>query len=148
MPTGLSLYTIGFTKKSAEEFFDLLRNAGVRRVLDVRLNNTSQLAAFAKKDDLAFFLDRLCGIDYLHVTEMAPTQELIDLARKERDRDAFEAGYRRLIGERKVEDVLPREVLDGACLLCSEHEPRQCHRRILAEYLADHFGDVRVTHLV
>jgi uncharacterized protein (DUF488 family) len=148
MTPTLSLFTIGFTKKSAEEFFRLLRDAGVRRVIDVRLNNTSQLAAFAKKDDLEFFLREIGGIEYLHLPEMAPTQELIDIARKKKDREAFEEGYRRLIEERGVEALLPRETLDGACLLCSEHQPRQCHRRILAEYLAEHFGGTQISHLV
>ncbi|HKK07585.1 MAG TPA: DUF488 domain-containing protein [Gemmatimonadota bacterium] len=148
MTAPTTLYTIGFTKKSAETFFGLLREAGVRRVIDVRLNNTSQLAAFAKKDDLAFFLGELGGIEYLHVPEMAPTQELVDLARKKKDRDAFEERYRALIEEREVELLLPRETLDRACLLCSEHRPRGCHRRVLAEYLAGRLGDVRIEHLL
>lgn len=144
----VDLYTIGFTKKPAERFFALLRDAGVRRVLDVRLNNVSQLAGFAKKDDLAFFLRSVLDVDYLHVPEMAPTQALIDVARKEKDRERFESGYTDLIRRRQVEKLLPRKTLHGACLLCSEHEPRQCHRRVLAEYLGSHVDGVRITHLV
>ncbi len=148
MTPGATLYTIGFTKKSAETFFGLLRGAAVRRVIDVRLNNTSQLAGFAKKDDLAFFLGEIGGIDYLYEPAMAPTQELIDLARKKKDREAFQARYRQLIEERKVEKLLPRETLEGACLLCSEHQPDECHRRVLAEYLAQRHPGLRIEHLV
>lgn len=148
MPAHSTLFTIGFTKKSAEEFFTLLQGAGVQRVLDIRLNNVSQLAGFAKKDDLAFFLRAIAGIDYVHVPELAPTQELIDLARKRHEWDKFEAGYLRLIRGRKVADVVSRAMLDRACLLCSEDQPDHCHRRVLADYLAEHFQGLKVVHLV
>ena len=148
MPAPVTLYTIGFTKKTAAEFFGLLRAAGVKRVLDVRLNNVSQLAGFAKKDDLAFFLREVAGIDYHHLPELAPTQALIDTARKRHEWDRFEAGYLRLIRSRKVEDVVSRELLDGGCLLCSEDQPAHCHRRVLAEYLAQHFPETQIVHLV
>lgn len=147
MARALVLYTIGFTRKSAAEFFGLLRDAGVKRVLDVRLNNVSQLAGFAKKDDLEYFLRELVGIGYQHLPELAPTQELIDLARKEKDWKRWETGYRRLIGSRKVERSVSREQLDGACLLCSEDRPDHCHRRILADYLGEHFPGLEVKHL-
>ena len=143
----MNLSTIGFTKKSAERFFELLRAAGVRRVLDVRLNNVSQLAGFAKKDDLAFFLREVAGIEYRHMPELAPTQDLIDAARKRKDWKGLEEGYLRLIRERKAETLVTPELLDGGCLLCSEDRPDHCHRRILAEYLADHFAGVRIQHL-
>lgn len=148
MPSTVRLSTIGFTKKSAEEFFRLLREAGVRRVLDVRLNNVSQLAGFAKRDDLEFFLREVAGIEYLHMEALAPTQELIEAARKRKDRAALETGYRKLIRERQVEKLVSPELLDGACLLCSEDRPEQCHRTILAEYLAGRFPGVRIQHLV
>lgn len=148
MPAKIALFTIGFTKKSAEEFFGLLGGAGVRRVLDVRLNNVSQLAGFAKRDDLAFFLRAVAGIDYQHLEAAAPTQELIDMARQRHEWAAFEAGYRRLIRGRKVEQAVSRELLDGGCLLCSEDQPEHCHRRVLAEYLAEHFKGLHVQHLV
>jgi uncharacterized protein (DUF488 family) len=148
MPAKIPLSTIGFTKKSAEEFFALLAGAGVRRVLDVRLNNVSQLAGFAKRDDLAFFLRAVAGIDYLHLEAAAPTQELIDMARKRHEWTRFEAGYRRLIEGRKVAQAVSPELLDGACLLCSEDQPEHCHRRVLAEYLAEHFEGLQVRHLV
>ncbi len=146
MPTTL-LFTIGFTKKSAEEFFGMLRDAGVRRVLDVRLNNTSQLAGFAKRDDLAFFLREIDGIEYAEVPVLMPTQDIIDLARKKKDWAKFEQRYRRLIQDRRAEDSVERTALHRGCLLCSEDQPDHCHRRIAAEYLADCLGDVAVTHL-
>ena len=148
MPASVTLYTIGFTKKTAAEFFGLLRAAGVKRVLDVRLNNVSQLAGFAKKDDLAFFLREIADIEYRHVPELAPTQELIDLARKRHEWDRFEAGYLRLIRTRKVADVVSRNELDHGCLLCSEDQPAHCHRRVLAEYLAQQFRGTQIVHLV
>ena len=147
MTSPASLFTIGFTKKSAEQFFGLLSGAGVKRVLDVRLNNVSQLAGFTKKEDLEFFLRRIGDMDYLHLPELAPTQDLIDTARS-REWPKFEAGYRRLIRGRKVEGLVTRELLEGACLLCSEAQPQHCHRRILADYLVEHFPGVRVSHLV
>jgi len=143
----LSLFTIGFTKKSAERFFTLLRDAGVRRVLDVRLNNSSQLAGFAKQDDLRFFLREIGGIDYVHLAALTPTQEIIDTGRKRKDWTAFEHKYRQLIEERQIEKAVGRSLLDRGCLLCSEDRPDHCHRRIAAEYLAEKLGGITITHL-
>ncbi|MEJ2215922.1 MAG: DUF488 domain-containing protein [Gemmatimonadota bacterium] len=143
----ISLFTIGFTKKSAERFFTLLRDAGVRRVLDVRLNNSSQLAGFAKQDDLRFFLREIAGIEYVYLTELTPTQEIIDTGRKRKDWAAFEEKYRRLIEDRKIENAVDRSLLDMGCLLCSEDRPDHCHRRIAAEYLAEKLGNIAITHL-
>jgi uncharacterized protein (DUF488 family) len=143
----ISLFTIGFTKKSAERFFTLLRDAGVRRVLDIRLNNSSQLAGFAKQDDLRFFLREIGGIDYVHLAELAPTQEIIDTGRKRKDWVAFEEKYRRLIEERKIETAVDPSLLQMGCLLCSEDRPDHCHRRIAADYLAEKLGNTTVTHL-
>ncbi|MEJ2678637.1 MAG: DUF488 domain-containing protein [Gemmatimonadota bacterium] len=142
-----TLFTIGFTKKSAERFFTLLRDAGVHRVLDVRLNNSSQLAGFAKQDDLRFFLREIGGIDYVYLAELAPTQEIIDTGRKQKDWTAFEAKYRRLIEERKIESAVDRSLLHMGCLLCSEDRPDHCHRRMAAEYLAEKLGGITITHL-
>lgn len=142
------LYTIGFTKKSASEFFGLLRGAGVRRVLDVRLNRTSQLAGFAKEKDLQFFLEEVGGMDHIVVDSLAPTADLLDAYRsKSIDWSEYEKGYRALLIGRQVETLVSREVLDGGCLLCSEHTAEQCHRRVAAEYLADHFEGLDVQHL-
>jgi uncharacterized protein (DUF488 family) len=144
----ITLYTIGFTQKSAEGFFSALKNAGVRRLIDIRLNNVSQLAGFAKRDDLAYFLKALCGIDYSHRPDLAPTKELLDAyKKKEIGWEDFEAQFMRLTRERKIEDALDAALLDRACLLCSEPEAACCHRRLVAEYLRDILGDIRICHL-
>jgi uncharacterized protein (DUF488 family) len=146
----VTIFTIGFTKKSAEEFFTLLRTPGVRRLADVRLNNTSQLAGFAKRDDLRFFVREVCGMDYVHVPELAPTQEILDEYKKTKngDWDLYERQFLALMAQRRVEETVPRELADGACLLCSEHTPDQCHRRLAAEYLREKWGGVEIIHLV
>lgn len=147
--TPIKLFTIGFTKKSAEAFFTRLQQAGVKRVVDVRLNNNSQLAGFSKRDDLAYFLRSIAGIEYVHVLELAPTQELLGRYRNEgRDWPAYERDFLELIANRKVEQSLPTELFDGGCLLCSEDQPHHCHRRLIAEYLRDRWGTVEIEHLV
>lgn len=144
----MRIATIGFTRKSARRFFGLLRESGVKRVLDVRLNNTSQLSGFAKQDDLSWFLDQLCGIDYVHEPRLAPTQALLSDYRKKRiDWDTYEARFLDLMRERRVAETIPRELLDGGCLLCSEHQPHRCHRRLVAEYLDARWGGVQIEHL-
>lgn len=146
----MTIFTIGFTKKSAEEFFSLLRKPGVRRLADVRLNNTSHLAGFAKRDDLRFFVREVCGIDYVHVPALAPTQEILDEYKKTKHGDwgLYERQFLTLMVERRVEETVSRELLDGACLLCSEHTPDHCHRRLAAEYLRDKWGGLEIIHLV
>ena len=144
----MRIATIGFTRKSARRFFGLLRESGVKRVLDVRLNNASQLSGFAKQDDLSWFLDQLCGIDYVHLPSLAPTQALLSDYRKKRiDWDTYEARFLDLMRERRVAETIPREILDGGCLLCSEHQPHRCHRRLVAEYLDARWGGVQIEHL-
>lgn len=142
------LYTIGFTKKSASTFFGLLQKSGAGQLVDVRLNNVSQLAGFAKRDDLAFFVKELCGMDYRHELRLAPTQTMLDSYKKH---GASWADYERLfvdlITERRVEAVIPPETLDNAVLLCSEATPHQCHRRLVAEYLAERWDGVTIEHL-
>ena len=145
----MKLFTIGFTQKSAEEFFTLLMKAGVKRVLDIRLNNKSQLAGFSKSEDLEFFLKAIGNIGYRHVVEMAPTQPLLDKARKGNGSwDGFEKQFLALMRQRKIEKLLDEKVLSGACLLCSEHEPEHCHRRLVAEYLQRSNPDIEIIHLV
>jgi uncharacterized protein (DUF488 family) len=144
----MKVFTIGFTKKSAEEFFGALKSSGAARLVDVRLNNISQLAGFAKKDDLEFFLRKLCGMEYEHRLELAPTQELLDQYRKEKlPGKEFDARFRKLIASRKVEKTIPRASIDNAVLLCSEADPAFCHRRVAAEYLRDKWGNLDITHL-
>ncbi len=144
----MKVQTIGFTKTSAERFFTRIQKAAPRRVLDVRLNNVSQLAGFAKKDDLKYFLKAICGVDYVHRSELAPTQELLDAYKKDGgDWSTYEKSFLDLMAKRHVEDVIPREQLDGACLLCSEDKPHHCHRRLVAEYLRSKWGDLSIEHL-
>lgn len=144
----MEIYTIGFTQRSAEEFFGVLRDARVRRLIDTRLNNTSQLAAFAKRDDLAFFLNAILEVAYHHEPLLAPTAELLNAYRKkEVDWATYEVGYLGLLRERSVSDKLERELFDNAVLLCSERTAERCHRRLAAEYLAEAWTDVRAVHL-
>ena len=144
----MRLMTIGFTKKSAQRFFEALRTAGVRRVADVRLNNVSQLAGFAKRKDLEYFLDAICGIDYVHLPDLAPTREMLDAFKKHGgDWATYETGFLDLMTRRRVEETVSPALLDRACLLCSEDKPDHCHRRLVAEYLDRHWGGVDIRHL-
>ena len=150
----MRIYTIGFTKKSANEFFSLIRDHRVRRLLDVRRNNTSQLSAFAKasKDggggDLGFFLRELCQAEYQHLPELAPEAELLKAYRDKRcDWDSYSEQYVNGLAEQQVEALLDRDLFSDAVLLCSEPTPERCHRRLAAEYLQRHWGDVEIVHL-
>jgi uncharacterized protein (DUF488 family) len=144
----MKVYTIGFTKTSAESFFTRLQKAGVKKVLDVRLNNVSQLAGFAKKNDLRYFLKAICGIEYAHRPELAPTQEMLNAYKKEGGQWAdYEKRFLELMASRRIEQTVPRDAVDGACLLCSEDKPHHCHRRLVAEYLKDKWGDLEIAHL-
>lgn len=144
----MRLYTIGFTKKSASQFFETLRDAGVARVVDVRLNNVSQLAGFAKKQDLAYFLDKICAVQYRHVPLLAPTQQMLDAYKKNGGEwGEYERRFLQLMKERRIETAWAQESRDADCLLCSEEKPVHCHRRLVAEYLAAHHDDIRIQHL-
>jgi uncharacterized protein (DUF488 family) len=145
----MSLFTIGFTRKTAEQFFKKLQAAGVKRVVDIRLNNTSQLAGFAKRDDLVYFLKAICGIGYAHVPELAPNKELLELIKKKKGSWAeYESGYLDLIAGRKTDgDFLHKTLHDGDCLLCSEPTPERCHRRIVAEQFQSMDSRVEIVHL-
>ncbi|MEU8196453.1 DUF488 domain-containing protein [Microbispora amethystogenes] len=144
----MKLYTVGFTKKTAERFFGLLREAGVISLVDVRLNNVSQLAGFAKRDDLKYFLGEICAIDYTHRLDLAPTQPMLDDYKKHGASWAtYEVRFLELMKYRRIEDTIPQELLNNAVLLCSEDKARHCHRRLVAEYLARHWDDVTIEHL-
>jgi len=144
----MKVFTIGFTRKSARQFFDTLRKSGARRVVDVRLNNVSQLAGFAKRDDLAFFLREICGMDYVHVPDLAPTQEMLDEYKKLKgDWATYAKRFLDLMAKRKIEERIPKEVVAEGCLLCSEDKPHHCHRRLVAEYFKHHWGDLDIFHL-
>jgi uncharacterized protein (DUF488 family) len=144
----VNVYTIGFTKKPARRFFELIGASGVRRVVDVRLNNVSQLAGFAKRDDLEYFLRTICDIDYTHLPQLAPTQDMLDQYRKTGGSwTEYERQFLDLMRQRQIELTTPPELIQDACLLCSEHEPHRCHRRLVAEYLAAHWGRLNIKHL-
>ncbi len=145
----MKIFTIGFTKKSAEDFFSKLRSSGARRVVDVRLNNVSQLAGFAKRGDLEFFLREICSMDYVHVPALAPKQEMLDRYRKNKGTwSTYEDEFLALMKEREIEQSVSKDVIADGCLLCSEHKPERCHRRLVAEYLKKHWGEVEIVHLV
>lgn len=144
----MKIYTIGFTKKTAQRFFETLCNSGAQRVVDVRLNNVSQLAGFAKRDDLAYFLERVCGMQYVHLSELAPTKDMLDDYKKNGgDWSTYENRFLDLMEKRRIEERIPKELIYGGCLLCSEDKPHQCHRRLVAEYLGRHWGETEIAHL-
>jgi uncharacterized protein (DUF488 family) len=145
----MEIYSIGFTQKSASEFFGALKANGIERLLDVRLNNTSQLAGFAKQSDLPYFLREICGIDYEHEPLLAPTQEILDDFKKRRGSwNVYTEAYLSLIGSRKVESALSQEsFLKKTVLLCSEPTAEHCHRRLALKYLQRHWEGVIIRHL-
>lgn len=141
--------TIGFTRTTAESFFRRLLEAGVRKVVDVRLHNGSQLAGFAKAGDLGYFLDMIGGIDYAHEPLLAPTRAMLRAYREEKGSwAAYEERFLALMAERRIESRLTAQSLDGACLLCSEATPDHCHRRLVVDYLNRRWGGtLSVRHL-
>ena len=144
----MKLYTIGFTKKSAETFFTRLTNAGVKRLVDVRLNNVSQLAGFTKRDDLRYFTKAICNIDYVHIPYLAPTKDILDAYKKQKGEwGLYERQFLDLMRSRRIEKKVSRDILGGGCLLCSEEKPHHCHRRLVAEYLKEKWGDVEINHI-
>ena len=145
----MEIYSIGFTQSTAVDFFGRLREAGVKRLLDVRLNNVSQLAGFAKRDDLCFFLKELCGAEYVHETLLAPSQDMLDSYKKQKGSwQEYERLFLSLMASRQVETKIERTGFETpTALLCSEHTAEQCHRRLVLEYLRDKWGDVDIVHL-
>ena len=144
----IKVFTIGFTKKKAEKFFTELCNAGVKRVIDIRLNNVSQLAGFAKRDDLCYFLKTICNIDYIHIPELAPTKEILDEFKKNGgDWAVYEKDFIELLKKRKIEKKITKKMLNNSCLLCGEDEPDHCHRRLVAEYLRKKWVNVTIKHI-
>lgn len=141
--------TIGFTKTNAAHFFGRLIDADVKLVIDVRLNNTSQLAGFAKADDLPYFLSKLGGIRYVHKPELAPTDTMLKEYKKEKgDWILYEQRFLGLMQSRRIEEKFRPEMFEGACLLCSEDKPHHCHRRLVCDYLNGKWGgSLSVRHL-
>jgi uncharacterized protein (DUF488 family) len=143
------VFTIGFTQTTAEGFFQRLLSNGVKKVIDVRLHNTSQLAGFAKADDLAYFLRKIGPIRFVHQPLLAPTDGMLKAFKKQKgDWSIYEGRFLALLAERRVEDRFKSEMFDGACLLCSEATPHHCHRRLVCEYLNQKWeSGLSVTHL-
>jgi uncharacterized protein (DUF488 family) len=145
----LQVYSIGFAKKTAEVFFAMLEEAKVRLLVDVRLNNVSQLAGFTRSKDLEYFLRELCGCGYAHELMLAPTKEMFDAYRnKAISWEELEVAYRALLDDRRVADALDRSIVEGpAVFLCSEPAPERCHRRLALEYLQEKWGGFDIVHL-
>ncbi len=144
----MKIFTIGFTQKTAEQFFSKLKQPGLFRVVDARLNNVSQLAGFTKKSDLKYFLREICHIDYIHLPVLAPTKEILDAYKKNGgDWQTYERLFLDLMTKRKVESSVDKDVISGGCLLCSEATPEHCHRRLVAEYFQRQWADVSIQHL-
>ena len=145
----MEIYTIGFTKKTAAEFFGTIRQAGIKRLIDVRLNNSSQLAGFTKREDLPFFLLEICQVQYLHEPLLAPTQDILDAYKKQKGSwSDYEQRFIALMKERKIEERIDRKSFElPTVLLCSEATAEYCHRRLVSEYLQAKWGDLKIKHL-
>ncbi len=146
----MKTFTIGFTQKTAEQFFGLIRSSGVKQVLDVRLNNVSQLSGFTKKNDLRFFLKELCDVDYVSIPDWVPTKAMLSAyKKKEMSWNEYEQRFMDLMASRQVERLVDSDLLQGGCLLCSEHQPHFCHRRLVLDYLQTTWHkQIDVVHLV
>lgn len=145
----MEIFSIGFTQTTAEGFFSRIRENGIKRLIDVRLNNVSQLSGFAKKDDLRYFLRELCSSEYIHLPILAPTQDILKAYQaKEISWGEYETEFTNLMEERKVDLILPRETFKiPSVLLCSEATAEKCHRRLVLEYLKAKWSDLKITHL-
>jgi uncharacterized protein (DUF488 family) len=146
----LKIYTIGFAQKNAQEFFGRLNDHKIERLIDIRLRPSGQLAGFAKKEDLPYFLEKLTnGCQYSYLPDLAPTKEILTSYRNDRNWQTYVENFEALMDERDIPSALEREIFasQSCCLLCSEATPEQCHRRLVAERLAQHWPDVEVIHL-
>ena len=144
----ITVFTIGFTKKNARSFFELLKRAGVKQLIDIRLNNESQLAGFTKKDDLEYFLKEIASIEYTHRPEFAPTKDILDDYKKKRITwTDYEQRFQTLLKERRAEELITTAELDNACLLCSEPTSDKCHRKLVADYLRSKLGNIEIHNL-
>lgn len=147
----VNIHTIGFTKKTAEHFFNALKKNGVIRVIDTRLNNNSQLSGFAKAKDLEFFLRKICNIDYVYRSELAPTKKILDdYKNKNITWEQYSYEYLNLMEQRLISSKLSSIDVDNGCLLCSEDKPHNCHRRLLAEYLKQQWSNQKtdINHIL
>lgn len=144
----MMIYTVGFTNKPARAFFQMLRDSSARSLVDVRLNNIPPLAGFAQGDDLAYFLNTICEMEYVHEPLLAPNNDMLDdYMNHGASWGSYERRFRNLMRERRVEKMVSQALVDNSVLLCSEEKPARCHRRLVAEYLKEHWGDVQIRHL-
>jgi uncharacterized protein (DUF488 family) len=144
----IKLYTIGFTKKSAEHFFELLKKNNVKKIVDIRINNTSQLAGFAKGSDLAYFAKSINNIEYVYIPDFAPTKELLsDYQNKKIGWLDYQKIFMNLIEQRKISSKYDIADFNGSCFLCSEDTPEKCHRRLVVEYFKRTNNDIQIIHL-
>lgn len=146
----MKVFSIGFTEKTAEKFFSLIRSQpDIKSLVDVRLNNVSQLSGFAKKNDLKYFLKELCNVNYLHIPDLAPTKEMLNPYKKgEVSWEIYEYNFLNLMAKRNIERI-DKSLIEDSCLLCSEHKPHNCHRRLVIEYLNNHWDtNFEVKHLI
>lgn len=145
----MEVFTIGFAKKTAPEFFETLRRANIKRLIDIRLKNTSQLARFTRREDLPYFLRELCGADYVHEPMLSPSQDILDAYKKQKGSwEEFERRFLALMAERRIEDAVDRGSFETpTVLLCSEPTADDCHRRLVLEYLREKWGNLEITHL-
>ncbi len=145
----MNIYTVGFTRKSAAQFFQLLKTSDIKRLIDVRLNNSSQLAAFAKKADLEYFLREICGAEYLHVPLLAPTQAMLDEYKKRKGSwSDYEKRFLNLMRERQIETKIEKNLFEvPSVLLCSEPTAEHCHRKLVLDYLQNVWPELRAIHL-
>jgi uncharacterized protein (DUF488 family) len=144
----MKIMTIGFTQSTAESFFTRIQQSGTRRLVDVRLNNVSQLAGFAKRVDLEYFCKAICGVEYVHLPELAPTQEMLDAYKRDGGSwETYTDQFLKLMADRRIEQIVSPAILEDGCLLCSEATPHHCHRRLVVEYLQKSWGNIEVKHL-
>jgi uncharacterized protein (DUF488 family) len=144
----MKIFTIGFTKTNAEQFFKRLQQPDLVRLIDIRINNSSQLAGFTKMNDLQFFLRVINNIEYVHLPELSPTKEILDQYKKRGgDWGRYEREFLSLMTSRRIQDNVDKNIIDGGCLLCSEVTPEHCHRRLVAEYFREQWGNVEIQHL-
>jgi len=145
----IKVYTVGTSKKNAEEFFGILKKADIEKIIDIRLNNRSQLLGFSKGQDLKYLCEKCHGIKYEYVPLLAPTKEFLKKYQKDKDWSFYEAKFLRILESRPTIDIFQKTCGDvkNVCLLCSEPTPQHCHRRLVAEYIANHMDNVEIIHL-
>ena len=145
----MKVYTIGFTKKTARQFFELLKANNIECLLDIRLHPDGQLSGFSKKEDLSYFLRELIGCEYKHLPRLAPIDEILKTYRADHDWAKYERGFESLMDQRAIPDTLEKTLFEEktCCLLCSEDTPEQCHRRLVAERLKREWKNVEIIHL-